>query len=198
MYSCSIRPWCSNLVRFLLWPSPPILLLAVLQVPCADFLCDSCFLIASYTASWQSVVLVMVVWISWQPTTMPFEVGHRIYYSLGPELTTSPWFLCILYFFFGGVGRLDTVLYIVWYCCFKMWIPNGNSGWSRLIARLLPCWHSMQLIMNCNWISNSKFADGFMFQVRFNPSRWTTSQLRLIFLDSHSGCVSDNVHVWYF
>lgn len=39
----------------------PILLLAALQVPSADFLCDPCFLVASYTASWQSVIMVVCV-----------------------------------------------------------------------------------------------------------------------------------------
>ena len=50
-----------NDVRFLLLTVAPILLLAALQVPSADFLCDPCFLVASYTASWQSVIMVVCV-----------------------------------------------------------------------------------------------------------------------------------------
>ena len=132
LYTHVLSQWCAILIVTV----APILLLAALQVPSADFLCDSCFLVASYTASWQSVnhgaihvkrhdvcqtsyvqgscgehVLFQVV--SWNQSKVnrpPFvlgvkiwsphqllaaswtEVGHRIYYSLGPELGHKSWY----------------------------------------------------------------------------------------------------------
>lgn len=133
LYTHLLSQWCAILIVTV----APMLLLAALQVPSADFLCDSCFLVASYTASWQSVnhgaihvkridvgsaafktdVVNMFffrlsvgirpregvphflesIWSPHQLAASWTEVGHRIYYSLGPELGHKSWY--------GWVGR---------------------------------------------------------------------------------------------